>query len=43
MAIVEAAEDLKLLLVVRGKFATITSTIVSDHLLDLFGVGRAFS
>ena len=43
MAIVEAAEDLKLLLVVRGQFAAITSTIVSDDLLDLFGVGRAFS
>ena len=43
MAIVETAEDLQLLLVVRGQFAAITSTIIPDDLLDLFGVGRALS
>ena len=43
MAIVETAEDLQLLLVVRGQFAAIASTIIPDDLLDLFGVGRALS
>ena len=40
MAIVEAAEDVELLLVVRGQFAAITPTIVPNSLLNFFGVGR---